>query len=150
MKEFNTTAMCIPSKHYMVDLSERVAEIKKLVDAGKYFTINRARQYGKTTTLKALQQALNNEDIVLNLSFERVTKANFSSEQSFVKAFCRLFKKNPVMYNAIPEEIRNQFEEYISRKQFEINYQDEFFKVIISNVTVRDNPDLTYEMDNIG
>lgn len=34
MKEFNTTAVCIPSKHYMVDLSERVAEIKKLVDAG--------------------------------------------------------------------------------------------------------------------
>ena len=27
----------------MVDLSERVQEIKKLVDAGKFFTINRAR-----------------------------------------------------------------------------------------------------------
>ena len=51
MKRFNTTAVCIPSKHYMVDLSERVREIKKLVDAGKYFTINRARQYGKTTPL---------------------------------------------------------------------------------------------------
>jgi hypothetical protein len=58
MKAFNTTAVCIPSKHYMVDLSERVAEIKKLVDAGKYFTINRARQYGKTTTLSALEKSL--------------------------------------------------------------------------------------------
>ena len=46
MKQFNTTAVCIPSKHYMVDLSERVKEIKELVDDGKYFTINRARQYG--------------------------------------------------------------------------------------------------------
>ena len=46
MKVFNTTAVCIPEKHYMVDLSERIKEIKKLVDAGKYFTINRARQYG--------------------------------------------------------------------------------------------------------
>lgn len=45
MKEFNTTGLCIPSKHYMVDLSERVAEIRKLVDAGKYFTINRARLF---------------------------------------------------------------------------------------------------------
>ena len=53
MKEFNTTAVCIPSKHYMVDITERVKEIKKMVDAGKYFTINRARQYGKTTTLNA-------------------------------------------------------------------------------------------------
>ena len=117
MKEFNTTGVCIPSKHYMVDLSERVAEIKKLVDAGKYFTINRARQYGKTTTLKALQDTLENDYVVLNLSFERVTKANFSSEQSFVKAFCRLFKKNPAMYGSIPEEIRKQFEEYISRRE---------------------------------
>ena len=41
MKEFNTTAVCIPSKHYMVGITERVKEIKKLVDAGKYFVINR-------------------------------------------------------------------------------------------------------------
>ena len=46
MKEFNTTAVCIPSKHYMVDISERVKEIKKLVDAGKYFTINRVTARG--------------------------------------------------------------------------------------------------------
>ena len=41
MKKFNTTAVCIPDKHYMVDLSERVKEIKKLVDAGKYFDLYR-------------------------------------------------------------------------------------------------------------
>ncbi|MBR3317046.1 MAG: hypothetical protein IKG21_04415 [Atopobiaceae bacterium] len=45
----------MPSKHYMVDLSERVAQIKEMVDAGEYFAINRARQYGKTTTLYALR-----------------------------------------------------------------------------------------------
>lgn len=85
------------------DLSERVKKIKKLVDAGKYFTINRARQYGKTTTLAALQRALTNEYVVLNLSFARVTKANFKTEQSFVKSFYRLFKKNPALYRSIPE-----------------------------------------------
>ena len=41
MKEFNTTAVCVPSKHYMVDVTDKVQEIKALVDAGKYFTINR-------------------------------------------------------------------------------------------------------------
>lgn len=40
MKVFNTTAVCIPSKHYMVDICGKVAEIKQLVDNGKYFTIN--------------------------------------------------------------------------------------------------------------
>ncbi len=43
MKRFNTTGVCVPAKHYMVDLTERVAEIKKLVDSGAYFTINRVR-----------------------------------------------------------------------------------------------------------
>jgi len=117
MKKFNTTAVCIPSKHYMVDLSERVAEIKKMVDAGEYFCINRARQYGKTTTLAALQKELTKEYVILNLSFARVTNANFRSEQSFVKAFCRLFKKNPILYHSIPGQIRDQFEEYINRKE---------------------------------
>ena len=38
MKRFNTTAVCIPSKHYMVDLTERVKEISKLVEAGITFS----------------------------------------------------------------------------------------------------------------
>jgi hypothetical protein len=42
MKKLNTTAVCIPSRHYMVDLSKRVAEIKKMVGAGEYFTIKQA------------------------------------------------------------------------------------------------------------
>ena len=79
MKEFNTTAVCIPSKHYMVDLSEKVAEIKKLVDAGKYFTINRARQYGKTTTLTALKKILVEEYDVLFLDFQGIGKSGFST-----------------------------------------------------------------------
>ena len=49
MKKFNTTAVCIPSKHYMVDLSDRVAEIKKKVDAGEYFTINYILQHSSNT-----------------------------------------------------------------------------------------------------
>ena len=67
MKEFNTTAVCIPAKHYMVDLSERVKEIKKMVDAGKYFTINRARQYGKTTTLKSILHIVHPDSGLYNL-----------------------------------------------------------------------------------
>ena len=49
----NTTVICDPAVHYMVDLTQRLFEVRKLVDNGKYFTINRARQFGKTTTLYA-------------------------------------------------------------------------------------------------
>ena len=90
MKKFNTTAVCIPSKHYMVDLSDRVARIRKMVDAGEYFTINRARQYGKTTTLTALANILSEHYVVISTSFEGIGKDGFKDEGSFVKEFCRL------------------------------------------------------------
>ena len=41
-KFFNVNGSCNPQIHYMIDLSERLSEIKKMVDAGEYFTINRA------------------------------------------------------------------------------------------------------------
>ena len=31
MKEFNTTGLCNPKKHYMVDISNKLDDIKKLV-----------------------------------------------------------------------------------------------------------------------
>ena len=117
MKRFNTTTVCIPSKHYMVDLTDRVNAIRKMVDAGEYFTINRARQYGKTTTLNALRQALSEEYYVISLSFEGITNANFATEMSFVKAFCRLFKKKASLYRIIPEDIKLKLDEYINRKE---------------------------------
>lgn len=45
----------------MVNISGRLQQIRELVDAGKYFTINRARQYGKTITLRALAEILRDE-----------------------------------------------------------------------------------------
>ena len=57
-KEFNTTGSCNPEWHYMVDTSAKLAKIEEYIDDGLYFTINRARQFGKTTTLKALYRKL--------------------------------------------------------------------------------------------
>ena len=88
MKRFNTTGVCVPSKHYMVDLSERVKEIKRLVDAEKYFTINRARQYGKTTTLNALKKVLESDYVVLSLDFQGLGSASFKTEESFLQGLC--------------------------------------------------------------
>ena len=110
MKCFNTTAVCIPSKHYMVDLSERVREIKKLVDAGKYFTINRARQYGKTTTLTALTRFLTGQYVVISTSFEGIGKDGFSDEAAFVKEFCRLLRREFRREENIPARTKQDVE----------------------------------------
>ena len=119
MKTFNTTGVCIPAKHYMVDLSDRVREIKKLVDAGKYFTIDRARQYGKTTTLNALKNYLKDQYDVISLDFQGISNAGFKTEQTFVKAFCRLLKKKNTNYRLLPQTVKKDIENYLSRTEEE-------------------------------
>ena len=48
-KYFNITASCNPDKHYMVNIERQITTIRRKVDRGEYFVMNRARQYGKTT-----------------------------------------------------------------------------------------------------
>ena len=86
-KRFNITGICYPHKHYMVNLDTRLAKIKDLVDYGDYFVINRARQYGKTTTLWALREYLRKDYIVLFLNFQRLSAGCFENEYVFVKHF---------------------------------------------------------------
>ena len=117
MKVFNTTAVCIPEKHYMVDLSERVREIKKMVDAGKYFTINRARQYGKTTTLTALKKELKNEYVVVSLDFQGISKSGFKTEEEYVQEFCRSIIKRRRTISTIPENIEKDLISFMNQKK---------------------------------
>ena len=49
MKTFNTTGKMIASQHYMVPIDQQVNAAANLVEANRYFCINRGRQYGKTT-----------------------------------------------------------------------------------------------------
>ncbi|MCC8045990.1 MAG: AAA-like domain-containing protein [Clostridiales bacterium] len=70
-KAFTVTGLCVPERHYMVDLSDRVQRIvDEYIVPGKYFTINRARQYGKTTTLYMLEEKLKQQYLVVSISFE--------------------------------------------------------------------------------
>lgn len=43
-KRFNVTGLCVPRKHYMVNLADRLAQVKEMVEEGAYFTIHRARR----------------------------------------------------------------------------------------------------------
>ena len=128
MKVFNTTAVCIPSKHYMVDLSERVKAIRQLVDDGKYFTINRARQYGKTTTIEALETELAEEYCVLSLDFQKISDAAFRTEENFVKAFCRQVIKKKKKAN-IPDSIVEILQDMANRREI-FAVLDELFDVL--------------------
>lgn len=86
-KEFNVTGICIPGQHYMVDTSAKFNDIMRLIVQGKYFTMNRPRQYGKTTMLFALTHALKQREdyVVFRISFEGVGDASFIDENRLCK-----------------------------------------------------------------
>lgn len=90
-KIFNVTGPCIPKKHYMADTRKHVAQIRDMIDDGAYFTMNRARQYGKTTTLAALDKALSDDYLVIWLDFQSLGSASYQTEHSFSFAFLQLF-----------------------------------------------------------
>ena len=127
LKRFNTTAVCIPSKHYMVDLTERVKEIKKLVDAGKYFSINRARQYGKTTTIDALRRELSVDYVVISLDFQDIEEGSFKNGGEFSKAFARIILDAREFDGLIiPEAIRERFQKLDEKPSDDVKMDDLF------------------------
>lgn len=93
-KEFNITGTCFPELHYMADISQKFAQTMTMVQQGKYFVINRPRQYGKTTMLEAIARSLREtqEWLVFNLSFEGLGSASFQDEAAFCRAFLGLMK----------------------------------------------------------
>ena len=95
----------------MVNLGSRLAEIKKMIDKGQYFCINRGRQYGKTTTLKALQQYLSDSYIVLGMDFQFMSHSNFENEETFSRAFARELWRRKDIRNYMSEEIQSQIKE---------------------------------------
>ena len=94
MRKFNVTGTCIPNDHYMVDTINKLQKIKKMIDDREYFTINRGRQYGKTTTLALLEDFLADEYIVISISFEGIGDIPFENEANFCKTFTKLISKS--------------------------------------------------------
>lgn len=116
VRSFNTTGICDPDKHYMVDLNERLAQVRILVDEGKYFTINRARQFGKTTTLHALARYLNHDYFIVSMDFQmQMSNAKFKNENSFsltfAKAFLSSFRANETGKDPVCEAAIREFGE---------------------------------------
>ncbi|GHV12897.1 hypothetical protein AGMMS49938_06390 [Fibrobacterales bacterium] len=68
----------------MVDTTPKIDSIIELIEKGKYFTINRARQYGKTTTLHLLELALPKIGYeCARISFEGIDDEVFDSPEAF-------------------------------------------------------------------
>ncbi len=107
-KEFNTVGLCIKDMHYMVDMKDRIEHIKLLIEKDRYFTINRARQYGKTTLLNLLYEELKEKYFVIKISFEGIGGRVFEKEELFIKAFVDLVVDSD-FFEELKEENQNLF-----------------------------------------
>ncbi len=87
-KKFNTAVTCDPKRHYMVDVTAKMKVFEGLIDDGKYFTITRARQFGKSTSLNWIYNNLSDRYLVIPASFEKYSEDSWNDDDSFCKYFC--------------------------------------------------------------
>ena len=115
MKEFHVTGTCNPDRHYMVDISGRIEQITSdYIDKGKYFTINRARQYGKTTLMFLLRRYLLEKYVVISISFEAADEL-FVSSYALAAGLCRNVGRQLRMQD-VPEDMIRKWEVPISKE----------------------------------
>jgi energy-coupling factor transporter ATP-binding protein EcfA2 len=115
-KEFNTTGTCFPHLHYMADVSAKFDFAISLVEKGKYFAINRPRQYGKTTMMESLSRALIKSDewLVFNISFEGIDSQTGAEMTPFCQAFVRLLSRSMLNFG------HSEWENYLKEKANEV------------------------------
>jgi hypothetical protein len=94
-KKFNITGVCVPQIHYLMDNRAKLDKVMDMVEDGEYFTINRPRQYGKTTTLQFLQANLAKSEnyLCLRLSFEDIDDKSQSTHDAFAVMFANRLKQ---------------------------------------------------------
>ena len=86
-KHFNIAGTCYQEEHYMMDYSKKLAGIIEWIENKKYFTINRPRQYGKTTMLNILVNTLTEKEdyVPLHLNFHGIDSKFYASDEAFAK-----------------------------------------------------------------
>ncbi len=88
-KEFNITGTCFPKLHYMMDNTRKFEEVLDLIKRGKYFSMHHPRQYGKTTMMETLVNALAKTDeyLPIRLSFQGIDSQWHESDKAFGQMF---------------------------------------------------------------
>ena len=88
-KEFNTSVTCNPKRHYMVDVTAKMKVFEGLINKAKYFTINRARQFGKSSALNWILWNMSDRYLVIPASFEKSSAEDWMSTDRFCKFVCK-------------------------------------------------------------
>ena len=88
-KKFNTTGICYPERHYMMNNAKKLEQVMDMIAFGEYFTINRPRQFGKTTTMHFIIELLEQSDAFfpISLNFQGIDSKWLQSDQTIAQMF---------------------------------------------------------------
>ncbi len=133
----------------MVDITERVEIIRKMIARGDYFCINRGRQYGKTTTLEAISNQLSDEYCIFSISFETIEDACYKDENSlyakFISILARSFMWTPLA--GLDPAVAEMIVEYAKNHKTECSSDDlEFF---ISSICHQNSMPIVLVIDEV-
>ncbi|MCP4129403.1 MAG: AAA family ATPase [bacterium] len=131
-KEFNVTGICIPENHYMVNTGKKLDDIFSMIERSEYFTINRPRQYGKTTTIFLLSKLLQErkEYLPIEISFEGIGSEVFDNEIDFIKAFLEMIL-DELEYLDADQKIRELVQKNIDGELNTLDQLNEFFTELV-------------------
>ena len=97
MRYFNTSGPCDPEKHYTVRREALIAEGRKMVEQGRYFTIFAPRQAGKTTYFQLLLSELSQSEFTpIWISFENLKNV---AKERFYYALQRQLARQLALYS---------------------------------------------------
>lgn len=132
----------------MVDISDKLSQIAGMIENEEYFTINRARQYGKTTTLSQIDRMLQGKYTVLRMSFEGAGENAFKNDEGFMRFFVKKVARE-LSFLKKPEKLIQEWSaltDYSSRKY------DDAFDYLGEKITVlcrNDKQDVVLLIDEV-
>ncbi len=148
-RRFNTAGTCRPKEHYMVDITERVEIIRKMIAQGDYFCINRGRQYGKTTTLESISDRLSAEYCIFNISFETISENSFSDVESLYSSVLFLLAQSfewvPLL--GLDDEVAKMISDF-SESHYEKCSEKDFVK-FISTINHKNSKPIVLIIDEV-
>lgn len=104
-KHFNTSGPVVPSDHYCIDPMQRLdwEEVQVLIERHKYFVLHAPRQTGKTSTLLAMMEVLNQsgEYNALYVNIEAAQAARDDAE-SGIAIVCETIANSANVYQIEP------------------------------------------------
>ena len=99
---FNTAGPCYPDEHYMLPALDRLPDVRQLVERRQYFVIHAPRQTGKTTSVQALADEINDRGDRFALYCSLETLQNVTDPESANAAIRDLILDNAYSSPSFP------------------------------------------------